>query len=127
MRRTLLVLALGVLLGTLLVPRVSSSHWKPNTVHNREHAVVAGFCGTTKPCALGYQALRIAKCESGWSLTPRAQNGRYVGVFQVSDHWRRTVPGFRMNAWAQSRHAYRVYRLTGGWSHWSCAYIVGVL
>ena len=126
MRRTLAVLTLGVLIGAMLVPRLGSSHWRPG-LHNREHAVHYGFCGTSKPCALGYQALRVAKCESGWSLAVYAGNGIYRGMFQVSPHWRATVPGWAWNPWAQSRHAYRIYRLTGGWSHWSCAYIVGIL
>jgi hypothetical protein len=67
----------------------------------------------------GDAAVRVARCESG--LTIGATNGIYWGLFQVSDHWRRTVPGWGWNAWAQARHAYRVFRLTGSdWSHWEC-------
>jgi hypothetical protein len=106
----------------LLWPVTAGAHNKPYTVHQREHSIHWAFCGkqTRRPCALGYQAVRVAKCESGWSLTPRAHNGRYLGLFQVSDHWRRTVPGWGWNPWAQSLHAYRVWRLVG-WSHWACA------
>lgn len=67
----------------------------------------------------GSQAVRVARCESG--LTIGARNGQYLGLFQVSGHWRRTVPGWGWDAWSQARHAYRVFRLTGSdWSHWSC-------
>jgi hypothetical protein len=91
-------------------------------IHNRVHAVHWAFCGkqTKSPCGLGYQAVRVAKCESGWSLTPRAHNGIYLGMFQVSSHWRTAVPGWGMNPWAQALHAYRVWRLVG-WSHWACS------
>jgi hypothetical protein len=119
--RLLAAMCVGVLLGVLLVPRLSSSHNVPG-YHNRVHAIHWAFCGkqTRRTCDLGWQAFRVAKCESGWSITPRAHNGRYLGMFQVSDHWRRTVPGWGMNPWAQSAHAYRVWRLVG-WSHWACA------
>lgn len=124
--RLIVVLASAFTIAVLTIPD-THAHWKPGT-HNRAHAVTWGFCGGSyKPCGLGSQALRVARCEAGPRLSPWARNGRYLGIFQVSDHWRATVPGFAWNPWAQSRHAYRVYRLTGGWSHWECAYIVGIL
>lgn len=65
------------------------------------------------------EALEVAYCESHWSTT--ARNGQYYGLFQVSGHWRRTVPGWGWSAEAQSRHAYRVFKRTGStWAHWSC-------
>lgn len=65
------------------------------------------------------EAIRVATCES--ELKPWARNGQYLGLFQVSEHWRRTVPGFGSSALAQARHAYRVFRLTGStWAHWTC-------
>jgi hypothetical protein len=64
-------------------------------------------------------ALNVSWCESRhykWAV-----NGQYRGLFQVSEHWRRTVPGWAPGAWAQARHAYRVFKLTGSnWSHWQC-------
>ena len=65
------------------------------------------------------QALAVARCESGLSIW--ARNGQYLGLFQVSARWRATVPGWGMNAWAQARHAYKVFKLTGSdWSPWTC-------
>ena len=69
----------------------------------------------------GWQAVNVAKCETGGTFNVYARNGQYVGLFQVSDHWRRTVPGFGFTPLAQARHAYRVFRATGySWSHWTC-------
>jgi hypothetical protein len=66
-----------------------------------------------------YQALRVSWCESRWSVW--ARNGDYLGLFQVSSYWRRAVPGFAFNAWAQARHAYRVFVATGrNWRPWQC-------
>ena len=65
------------------------------------------------------QALRVSWCESRhykWAV-----NGQYRGLFQVSAHWRSSVPGWAPGAWAQARHAYKVFRLTGSnWGHWTC-------
>jgi hypothetical protein len=70
------------------------------------------------------EAVRVAGCETGGTFDIHAQNGRYWGLYQVSEHWRRTVPGFAWNAWAQARHAHRVFVKVGRkWSpHWSCAW-----
>ena len=123
----LTALALGVLIGALLVPKLSASHNVPNSVHNREHAISWAFCGrqTARPCALGYQAVRVAKCESGWSLAVHAHSpGGHLGIFQFGAYARATY-GFGWNPWVQSAAAYRYYR-AAGWSPWSCARIVGV-
>lgn len=121
---TMLLLALCLLAVT---PEFAYGHYRPG-LHNTRHAINESWCGRANSyCRSGDQAWRVARCESGGTFSPWAANGRYLGMFQVSDHWRRTVPGFRFNNWAQARHAHRVYVLTGGWSHWSCAYIVGIL
>ena len=115
------LLAAALLLAVLLlITGQSPAHFKPGTVHNREHAITVAFCGSVKPCSLGEKALQVAYCESGPSLWPWATNGIYWGMLQVSDHWRATVPGWAWNPWAQARHGYRVWRLVG-WGHWSCA------
>jgi hypothetical protein len=95
--------------------------------HNRVHAIHWAFCGkqTKRPCARGYQAFRVAKCESGWSLAVHAGNGQYRGMFQFGSY-ARAAYGFGWNPWAQSAAAYRYYR-AAGWSPWSCARIVGLL
>jgi hypothetical protein len=67
------------------------------------------------------QAIRVSSCETGGTFDIYARNGRYWGLFQVSDHWRRTIPGFAWNARAQSEHAFRVFKITGySWRHWEC-------
>lgn len=111
---------LGCLVMALVLTMKGESHNVPNSEHNRVHAVTHAFCGSLKPCRLGNEALAVAYCESGPNLWPYARNGRYWGMFQVSDHWRATVPGWSWSPWAEARHAYRVWRLVG-WSHWECA------
>ena len=65
------------------------------------------------------EALAVSWCESRhykWAV-----NGQYRGLFQVSAHWRETVPGWAPGSWAQARHAHRVFKLTGSnWSPWQC-------
>lgn len=124
--RLLAALFVGVVIGVLLHPWTGDAHWQPG-YHNRVHAITWGFCnGSYKPCWLGNQALRVARCEAGPALSTRAHNGQYLGLFQVSAHWRRVVRGWGHDPWSQSLHAYRIYRITGGWSHWSCAHILGI-
>lgn len=70
----------------------------------------------------GAAAVRVARCESGPLLDPRARNGRYLGTFQMGDAERRRFghgPGVRHQALA----AWRYFRLAG-WRPWSCAYRV---
>jgi hypothetical protein len=69
----------------------------------------------------GAEAVAVSRCETGGTFNIYASNGQYKGLFQVSEHWRETVPGFAYTPLAQARHAYRVFRLTGSnWSHWAC-------
>ena len=65
-------------------------------------------------------AVSVSYCES--RLTTTARNGQYRGLFQVSRHWRHTIPGFGPSARAQARHARRVFERVGRrWSPtWSC-------
>jgi hypothetical protein len=120
--RTLAKISLGIALGLLVAAYQAHSHNLPGTKHNREHAITHAFCHSLKPCALGNKALSVAYCESGPNLWPWARNHDYWGMFQVSGHWRATVPGWGWGPWHQARHAYRVYRITGShWGHWSCA------
>jgi hypothetical protein len=61
------------------------------------------------------EAVAIARCESG--LNPRAVNGQYRGLFQVSANLRATVPGYGSSAYRQAKHARNIYRRSG-WQHW---------
>ena len=109
-----------VLAVLLLITGQSPGHNVRGSRHNRIHAITHAFCHSLKPCSLGNEAIQVARCESGPALWPWARNRIYWGMFQVSDHWRATVPGWAWNPWAEARHAYRVWRLVG-WGHWECA------
>ncbi len=114
-------IAVTVAAVILYAAATADAHYRPGQ-HNVRHALNLAWCGkANRYCGASSEAWQVAGCESGWTFSPWASNGRYLGIFQVSDHWRRTVPGFRFNVWAQARHAHRVYRLTGGWSHWACS------
>jgi hypothetical protein len=117
--RVRLGLLVSLCAALLAVPPTAASHWQPG-LHNRVHAVHWAFCGkqTKTTCALGWQAVRVAKCESGWSMTPRAQNGQYLGMMQMGSYARSRY-GHSSNPWGQMAAAYRYYR-DAGWSPWAC-------
>ena len=71
--------------------------------------VFRSYCG---------QALRVARCESGYSID--AQNGQYLGLFQMGSSERR-IFGHGDSALAQAQAAYRYFVRSGrDWSPWSC-------
>ena len=71
--------------------------------------VFRSYCG---------QALRVARCESGYSVN--AQNGQYLGLFQMGSSERRLF-GHGQSALQQARAAYRYFVRSGrDWSPWSC-------
>jgi hypothetical protein len=124
-----LAVLFGLIFGLTLSPLfldLARAHNVPG-IHNRVHAIHWAFCGhqTRRPCTLGYQAVRVAKCESGWSLAVYARSpGGHLGAFQFGSYARATY-GFAWNIWVQAAAAYRYYR-AAGWRPWSCARIVGV-
>ena len=64
------------------------------------------------------QALQVARCESGVQTT--AQNGQYLGLFQMGSTERRTF-GHGESAIEQAQAAYRYFVRSGrDWSPWSC-------
>lgn len=64
------------------------------------------------------QALRVARCESGYRTT--ARNGQYLGIFQMGESERRLF-GHGETALQQARAAYRYFVKSGrDWSPWSC-------
>lgn len=116
---------------TLTIVGAARAHFVPNSKHNVKHAIVLAWCGDVElahVCKHGREALVISTGCEAKSGSPWAGVGKhdYWGIFQVSEHWRNTVRGFKFNVWAQAQHAYRVFRLVG-WSHWECAYRMGVL
>jgi hypothetical protein len=109
MRRTLTTAAVIATLGT---GTATAGH--NHTENTRVKRAICKAFGAR--CA---EAIRVSWCESHWHTT--ARNGRYLGLFQVSDHWRRTVPGWGPTPLEQARHAHRVFVLTGStWRHWEC-------
>ena len=64
------------------------------------------------------QALRVARCESGFSVW--ATNGQYLGLFQMGGYARARY-GHGASAWTQARAAYRYFVDSGrDWSPWAC-------
>jgi hypothetical protein len=64
------------------------------------------------------QALAVASCESGHRTW--AQNGQYLGMFQMGDYARSTF-GHSDTALGQAQAAYRYFAASGyDWSPWQC-------
>jgi hypothetical protein len=63
-------------------------------------------------------ALEVARCESG--LSTEAQNGQYLGLFQMGS-FERQAYGHGPTAHAQALAAYRYFMSSGrNWSPWGC-------
>ena len=68
--------------------------------------------------AYGDQAVAVAQCESGLSVY--AQNGQYLGLFQMGEYARARY-GHDWTALGQSRSAYAYFVDSGrDWSPWQC-------
>lgn len=68
------------------------------------------------------QALAVAWCESKYHRT--AQNGQYLGLFQMGDSERRLF-GHGPTPLEQARAAHRYFVASGrDWSPWSCRYAI---
>lgn len=66
------------------------------------------------------QALAVARCESGRSLSIHAKNGQYLGMFQMGSSERR-IFGHGNTPLEQARAAHRYFVASGrDWSPWSC-------
>lgn len=66
------------------------------------------------------QAINVSSCETGGTFSIWAQNGQYLGLFQMG-YWERNKYGHGNNAWKQARAAYRYFIDSGrDWSPWSC-------
>lgn len=66
------------------------------------------------------EALRVAACETGHTFSTRAENGQYLGLFQMGSSERASY-GHGSSPLEQTLAAY-VYFVTSGrdWSPWSC-------
>jgi len=66
------------------------------------------------------QAVAVASCESHLNTT--AQNGQYLGLFQMGSH-ERSLFGHGTSAHAQALAAHRYFVVSGrDWSPWSCSW-----
>ena len=64
------------------------------------------------------QALAVARCESG--LSTWAQNGQYLGLFQMGSS-ERALYGHGSSAYTQVQAAHRYFVASGrDWSPWQC-------
>ena len=88
----------------------------------RHLAAVAATSPPTVICrvfgAYCREALAVSRCESG--LRTDAQNGQYVGLFQMGSS-ERQIFGHGPSATAQAAAAHRYFVASGrDWSPWSC-------
>lgn len=65
-----------------------------------------------------WQALRVAGCESGYSV--HAHNGQYYGLFQMGSRERALFGGSSTNPYDQAVAAWRYFKYAHGWGPWSC-------
>jgi hypothetical protein len=65
------------------------------------------------------KAFDVVACETGGTYSTTAQNGQYLGLFQMGS-FARARYGHGSSARAQARAAHRYY-VDAGWSPWSCA------
>lgn len=63
-------------------------------------------------------AISVARCETGGTFSVYAQNGQYLGLFQMGEYARATY-GHSWTAIGQARAAYAYFR-DAGWSPWQC-------
>lgn len=120
---TTIALALMALALILNTPR-AHAHWKPGK-HNVRHAINLSWCGrANRYCGVGAEAWAVAWCETGGTMSVWANNGQYLGLWQMGSYARARY-GHGWNAWAQARAAHRYWdagkRGRGGsWGPWEC-------
>lgn len=68
----------------------------------------------------GEQAVRVSSCETGGTFDVNAQNGQYLGLFQMGSYARGRY-GHSYTALGQAQAAYRYFVDSGrDWSPWEC-------
>ena len=66
------------------------------------------------------QAISVARCETGGTFSPAAQNGQYLGIFQMG-HSERALYGHGPSAYDQAMAAWDYFVASGrDWSPWEC-------
>jgi hypothetical protein len=97
----------------LLIRRQESQRRARRLAHAPPRVAICGVFG--RYCK---QALSVAWCES--RLSTRAQNGQYLGLFQMGSSERRLF-GHGATAHQQALAAHRYFLRSGrDWSPWSC-------
>lgn len=119
---TIFAVALAALILLLTTPdtSLSASPHKVRALHGRGARTVAHRKAILRKIfgRYGSQAIRVAQCESG--LRPWAQNGQYLGIFQMGTA-ERTLYGHGRGAWAQATAAHAYFLASGSdWSPWQC-------
>lgn len=64
------------------------------------------------------EAVNVARCETGGTFSVYAQNGQYLGLFQMGAYARSRY-GHSYTAYGQARAALAYWR-AAGWSPWQC-------
>jgi hypothetical protein len=66
------------------------------------------------------QALSVSSCETGGTFSVGAENGQFLGIFQMGE-WERRLFGHGPTALEQSYAAWLYFTHSGkDWSPWSC-------
>ena len=103
----------AILLALVLFPLLATSSQAGTPAQHR--AIICQVFG--RYCS---QAIAVASCETGGTFSVWAQNGQYLGLFQMGSYARSRY-GPANHAWGQARAAYRYFVDSGrDWSPWSC-------
>lgn len=80
-----------------------------------------------------YQALRVAKCESGIRARAVNDNTKWggvsqdLGVFQINKHYQGvTNPNFLLDYKINVLMAHKIFTERGNWSAWTCSRTLGI-
>jgi hypothetical protein len=64
----------------------AEAHYNPG-VHNTRHAINQAWCGRANSyCGASSEAWSVARCETGGTMSVWANNGQYLGLFQMGDY-----------------------------------------
>jgi hypothetical protein len=119
MKRPLRILAgLTIFLFFITVAPLARAHYNPG-LHNTRHAINLAWCGKSNTyCGASSEAWAVARCETGGTFSVWANNGQYLGLFQMGDYARSRY-GHGRDPWTQARAAHRYYVASGrDWSPW---------
>jgi hypothetical protein len=113
-------LAATVIVFALWAPMWAKAHYQPGQ-HNVRHAINLAWCGRSNSyCGASSEAWRVSHCETGGTFSVWANNGQYLGLFQMGAYARGRY-GHGHDPWTQARAAHRYYVDSGrDWSPWEC-------